>query len=57
MFNLLESKAISEDIQIDAPRGRATVSSTNLSKESSVLSKVSSIKYSTCIEVQSADFN
>ena len=40
-----------------APRGRFNISSTNLSRESSMLSKASSIKYSAYIEAQSADPN
>jgi len=57
MSNLLESKAVSENIQMGTPRGRATVSSMNLSRELSMLSKASSIEYLTCIEAQSTDLN
>ena len=47
IFNSLESKAISEDIQMDAFRDKATISSINSSRESFMLSKVSSIEYLT----------
>ena len=48
--NPLKFKAISEDIQISTSRGRTTVSSMNSSRESSVISKASSVKYTTCME-------
>ena len=57
MSNSLESKAISENIQISASRGKTTVLSTNSSRESSVISKASSVKYATCMEAQSIDLN
>jgi len=55
--NLAKSKGISEDIQMGVLRSRFTIASMNLSRESSVLSKASSIKYSAHIEAQSADPN
>ena len=55
--NPVKSKVVSEDIQMGASRGRSNVSSTNLSRESSMLSKASSIKYSAHMEVQSANPN
>ena len=57
MSNPAESKDVSKDIQIDAPRNRSTIASTNSSIESSVLSKAFSIEYSACMETQSADPN
>ena len=42
---------------MDAPRGKSAIASTNSSKELSVLSKVSSIKYSAHMEAQSTDPN
>ena len=42
---------------MDAPRGKANVSSMNLSRELSMLSKASSIEYLTYIEVQSTNLN
>ena len=47
IFNSLESKAISEDIQIDAFKDRAIISSMNSSRKSFILSKASSIEYLT----------
>lgn len=55
--NPIESKASSEDILMGALRGRSIISSTNSLRESSILSKVSSIEYSACMEAQSADIN
>ena len=50
MSNPLESKVVSEDIQIGALKGRTTISSMNSLRESSVMSKVSSIEYATHVE-------
>ena len=57
MSDPAESKGVSEDIQMDAPRGRSTIASTNSSRELSVLSKASSIEYSAHMEAQSANPN
>jgi len=57
MSSPADSKDISEDIQIGAPKGRSTIASANSSRESSVLSKASSIEYSAHIEAQSIDSN
>ena len=57
MSSLANFKDVSEDIQIDAPRGRSVITSANLSRDSSVLSKASSIKYSACMEAQSVNPN
>ena len=51
MSNPLESKVVSENIQIGAPIGRTTILSMNSLRESSVMSKVSSIEYATHVEV------
>jgi len=53
----VEFKVNSENIQIEALRDRSNITSTNLSRESSVLSKASSIEYAAHMEAQSADFN
>jgi len=50
MSNSLESIAIPEDIQMNAVRGKSTIFSMNLSKEFFVLSKSSSIIYTTHME-------
>ena len=57
MSNPVKSKAISEDILIGAPKDRSIVSSSNSSRESSMLSKVPSIEYLACMEAQSIDPN
>ena len=57
MSDPAESKGVSEDIRMDAPRDRSTIASTNLSRELSVLSKASSIEYSAYMEAQSANPN
>ena len=57
MSSLANFKDVSEDIQIDAPRGRSVITSANLSRDSSVLSKASYIKYSACMEAQSVNPN
>jgi len=57
MSNPVKSKAGSEDVPMGAPRGRSIVSSTNSSRESSILSKVSFIEYSAHMEAQSANPN
>ena len=53
--NLANSNCVSEDIQMGALRGRSTVTSMNLSRELSVLSKASSVEYTACIEAQNND--
>jgi len=53
----VESKGVSENIQIDASRGKSAIASTNSLRELSVLSKVSSIKYLAHMEAQSTDSN
>ena len=57
MSNPADSKGVSEDIQMGAPRGRSAIASANSSRESSVLSKASSIEYSARMEAQSVDPN
>ena len=57
MSYLVESKVDSDDIQIGASRGRSNVASTNLSRESSVLFKASSVEYIAYIKVHSTNFN
>jgi len=57
MSSPADSKGVSEDIQIGAPKGKSTIASANSSRESLVLSKASSIKYSAHIEAQSIDSN
>ena len=56
MSNPADSKCVSEDIQIGAPRGRSTIASVNSSRELLVLSKASSIEYSAHMEAQSIDW-
>ena len=53
----IESKVNSNDIQIEASRGRSNIASTNLLRESSVLFKASFVEYIAHIEVQSTNFN
>ena len=57
MAKPLESNTISEDVQMSSPRDKTIISSTNISRELSMLSKVSSIEYLTHIEAQSNDSN
>ena len=57
MSNPFKSKAVSKDTQIDVPRGKTIISSMNSLRESSVMSKASSIKYATHIKAQSIDPN
>jgi len=57
MAKPLESNAILENVQISGSKGRTIISSTNILRELSVLSKVSSIEYLTCIKAQSNDPN
>ena len=57
MSNPLESNAVPENIQMNAPRDRSTISSMNSSRESSVLFKSSSIAYATRMEAQSGNTN
>jgi len=53
MFNLKNSNFVSEDIQMGTPKGKSTIVSANSLRESSMLSKASSIEYTTYIEAQS----
>jgi len=57
MSNPLKSNVVSEDIQMNAPRDRFTVSSMNSSRKSYMLFKLSSIVYATHIEAQSDNSN
>jgi len=57
MSNPLEFNASPKDIQMNAFRGRSTVFNTNSSRESSILSKSSSIVYATHMEAQSGNLN
>ena len=45
MSNLCDINGVSENINIDVPRGRIIIAGTNFSRDSSVLSKVFSMKY------------
>ena len=55
MSNPLEFNTIPKNIQMNAPRGRFTISSINSSRKSSVLSKSFPVIYTTCMEAQSGD--
>jgi len=57
MSNLCDINGVSEDINMDALRDRTTIASTNSSRDLSVLSKVSSMEYHDCMEVQNDDPN
>ena len=57
MSSLADSKDVFENIQMCVPRSRSAITNANSSRESLVLSKVSSIKYSACMKAQSIDSN
>ena len=57
MSNSMEVNAISEDINMDEPRGRSLLSSPNTSREMSAHSDLSSIPYVDRIEAQNNDFS
>ena len=52
MSNLYDINGISENINIDVPRSRTIIAGTNFSRDSSMLSRVFSMKYHDYIEVQ-----
>jgi len=55
MSNLADFNCVSEDIQMGALRGKCTITSTNLSRESFILSKASSVEYTAHIKAQNND--
>jgi len=57
MYNPHEPNTIPENIQISAIRDRTTIFSMISSRESSVISKASSVEYSAHMKAQSADPN
>ena len=57
MSSLNDTNNVSEDINMDDPRGRSNAVSRNSSRESSVSSRTSSVAYSKRMEIQSDDLN
>ena len=57
MSNLKNSNNVSEDIQIEAPRGRSIIASINILRELSVQFNASSMEYAAYMEAQSDDLN
>jgi len=51
MSNLIDSNGVSEDIQMDVPRGRSAITSANSSRALSMLSKAFSVEYTAYIKV------
>lgn len=57
MSNPCDINSVLENININAPRGRTIIVSTNFSRDSSVLFKASYMEYHDCIEVQNNNSN
>ena len=57
MSNPCDINGVLEDINMNAPRGRTIIASTNFSRDSFVLSKVSSIEYYNYMKAQNNDPN
>jgi len=57
MSSLNNTNNVSEDINMDSPKGRSNIISRNSSREHSTASSVSSVAYSKQMEIQNDDPN
>ena len=55
MSSLNDTNNVSEDININSPRGRSNIISQNFSREHSTISSISSMAYSKQMEIQNDD--